>query len=368
MAINDTKNIVPRGNGEGRIGSTTKGWAEGHFTDVTASSATQGGKIVLAANDGAVMGDDHRLGVIEFKAAEDGASTMSTGARIQSIARDAWDGSNNDADLEFYTTDGTTESKVLILDASKNATFAGDIQVGGGDVFGPTDGDLNIESDGNMTFNIDADDDESTQSFTFKDNAVDCLQISQAGVLTAAGAIGGVNYRTIYVDAGAMVPSVTSGAQAVTTEHATNDVMGDSFAFDTSADEYVQFKLVMPEQWNSSTIKAKFYWHPASSTTTSHDVTWAIQATAHADGGTIDSAFGTAVTINDEVLGTAAARIHLTAATGAMTVAGTPGVSADEIVFFRIYRDVSADDLNEDAHLLGVSLQYQETATSDGAW
>jgi hypothetical protein len=31
-------------------------------------------------------------------------------------------------------------------------------------------------------------------------------------------------------------------------------------------------------------------------------------------------------------------------------------------------RDVSADDLNEDAHLLGVSIQYKETLTADAAW
>ena len=99
--------------------------------DTTASSATQGGKIRLTSNDGAAMADDHRLGVIEFRGAEDSSSTLSTGARIQAICRDAWDGSNNDADLEFYTTDGTTESKVLTLDADKLATFAGAVTVTG---------------------------------------------------------------------------------------------------------------------------------------------------------------------------------------------------------------------------------------------
>jgi hypothetical protein len=93
--------------------------------DTTASSATQGGKLRLMSDDGAAMADNHRLGVIEFKGAEDGSATRSIGARIQAICRDAWDGSNNDADLEFYTTDGTTESKVLTLDADKLATFTG---------------------------------------------------------------------------------------------------------------------------------------------------------------------------------------------------------------------------------------------------
>jgi len=100
-------------------------------TNATASSATEGGKLQLRADDGAAMGDDHRLGVIEFLGAEDASATRSIGARIQAICRDAWDGSNNDADLEFYTTNGTTESKVLTLDADKLATFTGAVTATG---------------------------------------------------------------------------------------------------------------------------------------------------------------------------------------------------------------------------------------------
>jgi hypothetical protein len=124
-----TKNIVPRADGEGGLGTAAKGWGGLFVTNTTTSSATEGGKLVLAADDGAVMGDDHRLGVIEFKAAEDGSNTLSIGARIQAIARDAWDGSNNDADLQFFTTDGTTESAVLTLDADKLATFGGSVSI-----------------------------------------------------------------------------------------------------------------------------------------------------------------------------------------------------------------------------------------------
>ena len=98
-------------------------------TNTTTSSATEGGRLILVADDGAVMADNHRLGVIEFKGAEDTSATRSIGARIQAIARDAWDGSNNDADLEFYTTDGTTESKALTLDADNLATFAGSVSI-----------------------------------------------------------------------------------------------------------------------------------------------------------------------------------------------------------------------------------------------
>ena len=62
-----TPKIVPRAAGEGSLGDAAYGWGGAFVTNTTTSSASQGGKLVLAANDGAVMADNHRLGVIEFK-------------------------------------------------------------------------------------------------------------------------------------------------------------------------------------------------------------------------------------------------------------------------------------------------------------
>ena len=122
-----------------------------YLSNTTTSSATEGGRIQLLADDGAAMGDDHRLGVIQFYGAEDGSSTLSIGASIQAVARDAWDGSNNDADLEFYTTDGTTESKVLTLDADKLATFAGAVNIQGSRSFTNTMG-TDGQHDGDVVY------------------------------------------------------------------------------------------------------------------------------------------------------------------------------------------------------------------------
>jgi len=458
-----TPNIVPIVNGQGGIGTAAKGWGGLFITNTTTSSSTQGGTLILAADDGAVMGDNHRLGVLEFKAAEDTGNTLSIGARIQAVARDAWDGSNNDADLEFYTTNGTTESKVLTLDSDKLATFtgqilsrntttssateggvlrltsddgaalgddhrlgvinfqaaedgsstlrngasieayadaawsdtvndtrlefytkdgdnnselsltldsdllatfAGDIQVGGGDVFGPTDGDFNIASDGNMTFNIDNDDDETTQSFTFKNDAIDCLAITETGVLTSAGAIGGINYRTIYVDAGSMVPTNTNGAQAGTNELSTNDVMLVHLAFDKDTDEKAQFKMVMPEQWDHGTIKAKFYWAPPNTDT--GNVVWAIQANSLSHEESMDDTWGTAVAADADTASGTRDDLHITAATTEITVAGTP--SEGKLVMFQIYRDTSADTFAGDAKLTGVNIQYKERSAASEEW
>tara|TARA_R100001082_G_C4363388_1_gene160550 strand:+ start:493 stop:2475 length:1983 start_codon:yes stop_codon:yes gene_type:complete len=222
---------------------------------------------------------------------------------------------------------------------------------------------LTLNVDGNIELNAD------TGQIQFKDDS----QLNAE--LDVNGQFSSLNYRTMYIDAGAMAPSVTSGAALGSVESSTNKVINDYLAFDKDSDEYAQFKLVMPAEWDPSTaIKAKFYWMPKSSTTTTHDVTWGIQATAHADGGTVDSSWGTGVTVSDAVLGTAAARVHITAATGGMTVAGSPAAHADELVYFRVYRDVDGagtaanDDLNEDAYLLGVMIQYKEIITHDAAW
>jgi len=101
-------------------------------TDSTSSSATEGGYIRLASNDGQPLADDHRLGVIEFAAAEDTSSTMTVGARIEAIADATWSGTENGAALVMYTTDGNaSQSEVLRLDSDKLATFAGGVTIGG---------------------------------------------------------------------------------------------------------------------------------------------------------------------------------------------------------------------------------------------
>ena len=123
-----TPNIVPRAAGEGGLGTSAKGWGGLFVTNTTTSSASQGGKLVLAANDGAVMASGHRLGVIEFKGAEDGSGTLTNGAKIQCVVDSSttWSGTENDAWLQFYTTDANaSESLVLTLDQTKTATFAG---------------------------------------------------------------------------------------------------------------------------------------------------------------------------------------------------------------------------------------------------
>ena len=120
---------VDESNNRVGVGTTSPG-VQLEVQDTTTSSANTGGALRLSANDGAVMGDSHRLGVIEFTGAEDASNTQTVGARIEALTDASWTNVENGAALYFYTTDGdASQTNVLKLDSNKKATFTGAVQL-----------------------------------------------------------------------------------------------------------------------------------------------------------------------------------------------------------------------------------------------
>lgn len=175
----------------------------------------------------------------------------------------------------------------------------------------------------------------------------------------------GFDYQTIYIDSGAMIPCTTNGAEASTEEYGTNDIDMDVLAFDAGAtEERVQFKLVMPENWDRSTVKVKFYWGNASGASAADTVEWGIKAGALSNDDAIDAALGTPQVISDTVI--ADGDLHITSATPALTIGGTPALG--DLVVFEVYRNTDGtDDMAEDAWLLGCLIQFQVDQTVS-AW
>jgi len=102
------------------------------ITDTTASSATEGAAINLIADDGAAMADDHRLGVINFRGAEDASSTLTLGASIEAFCDAGWSASENGARLVFSTTDANNDTDIaLTLDSNQKASFGADVAIAG---------------------------------------------------------------------------------------------------------------------------------------------------------------------------------------------------------------------------------------------
>lgn len=157
-----------------------------------------------------------------------------------------------------------------------------------------------------------------------------------------------------------MFPATTSGAEAGQYEATTNKNNIKYLAFDNSSDEYAHFSIPSPLYWDASTITAKFYWTTESGSS-AQTVEWGIQAVATADNDTLDVAYGTAQTVSDTWI--ANNDQHTTSATSAITIAGSP--AAGEYIDFRIFRDVSEDDLGGDAWLLGVQISFGIDKYSD---
>jgi hypothetical protein len=178
--------------------------------------------------------------------------------------------------------------------------------------------------------------------------------------LTTGGAAVGV-YRTIYIDAAAMVPRTTNGAEALTKEFATNYIMIDYLAYDSSTEEGAQFKLPMPDEWDRGTIKVKFYWDAAA--TASGTCVWGISAGSYSDSDAIDAALGTEVTVTDTLL--TVGDVHISDATAAVTVGGSPAL--EDLIVFQVVAKTSGT-IAVDQFLMGVAIQYKEDTSNPVIW
>ena len=163
--------------------------------------------------------------------------------------------------------------------------------------------------------------------------------------------------HTIPILASSMLSRTTNGAASSLAELATNDVMKSSKDFDQTTSEGVQFYVPMPKSWNEGTVTAQFGWTAASGAGT---VTWSISGAAFGDDDAMDAAFGSAQAVTDTLI--TANDMHITSATSAITIAGTPAES--DFVIFQITRDI-ADTLNADAQLIWCKVFITYTAGND---
>jgi len=185
----------------------------------------------------------------------------------------------------------------------------------------------------------------------------------QAKAVDAADATGAIKIagkETIWVPAVAMYPNTTNGAEAAQVE-LSNGPEIKVLDFDKSSDEFAQFAVAFPKSWNAGTVTFQAFFTATSTDTGT--TAWGLSAVALADNGDLNTAFGTQVVATAKAHSGTSNDLDVAAESGAVTIAGSPG--ADEYVFFQISRDVSADDLDADARLLGIKLFFTTSAAND---
>ena len=209
---------------------------------------------------------------------------------------------------------------------------------------------------------IDADGDTSITADT--DDQLD-IRVGGSDVVAIGSKMTGsavTGKQTMWIPAAAMYPNTTNGCAALAQVELSNGPEIKVLDFDASSDENAQFAVSFPKEWNEGTVTFQAYFTVTGTNT--GDVAWGLSGVALADNGSCNTAFGTNVVATAKAHSGTSNDLDVSAESGNVTIAGSP--STDELVFFQIMRDVSADDQSGDARLLGIKLFYTTDAlTSD---
>lgn len=320
-------------SGRAQEGSSATTWSIGDVVacrptaDLMEEAINLGAKI--AASDAkTTLHDDDKIGVSDSEASN--LTKYSTWANIKSLLTTVFNA------LYLPLTGGTVAG---------NVTVNGHVTLGAGKA-------LVYEGTTDDAFEL---------TVSSGDPTADRTQTHQDATGTIA-LIGVKEVIGCFPAAAMKVPTTAGSATLAWDESATNKVMTGYLAFDKDTQEHVQFSFRAPNALDESAgFTARFIWKEAGSAT-AHNCVWQIEMQAQGDGDTIDSAWGTAVTVTDTG---AADKRYISAETAAITPGGS-WAAGDEIIV-RVSRKAAdaADTLDVDAHLIEVVLMATYAVSSE---
>lgn len=187
---------------------------------------------------------------------------------------------------------------------------------------------------------------------------IEAAQEDAAEALAAAEEVEAVTdgWQTLALMPGFLKPTTTGGCgDAEKVEAGTNDVDYDVLPFDKASDERAFANVPMPDIWNGGVINFRFFWTAAGGSA-AETVEMTLKGRSYANDDAIDQAGGTAVEVSDALIATG--DIHISDWSGDITITGA---GAGEYVHFELMRDVSEDNLDADARILGIQIRFKQT-------
>lgn len=168
--------------------------------------------------------------------------------------------------------------------------------------------------------------------------------------------------QTIPVLAGAMRARTTNGAASGTSEKSTNKNMFVTLDFDASTQEFAQFFIPMPKQWDKGFIEFKAIWSHAA-TASNFGVAWSLAGVAISDDEAGDAAFGTAVVVTDT--GGTTDKLYHSTVSANVTIAGT--IADEDFLMFQVARVPAdaGDTMAIDARLHAIVLYINTSSGND---
>lgn len=164
----------------------------------------------------------------------------------------------------------------------------------------------------------------------------------------------------LWIPAKKWEPTPTGGAGVlVSVETTTNGVPLQYREFSGAADESVFCPDVPARAWDEGILSYQVFWYnPLAGTAV---VQWQMEAVSQVDDGSLDTAFGAAVTVDDTEI--AADDLLVSPESANVTPGGTPGV--DPFITLRFTRNGATDASAAIARLLGVKLYITTDDTND---
>lgn len=167
-------------------------------------------------------------------------------------------------------------------------------------------------------------------------------------------------WKTITLVPGFVKPTTTAGcADPEKIEAGTNDIDYDVLDFDKATDENAYCNLQMPQSWDAGVVQFRYIWTAAAGTA-AQAVVMEMSGRSFADDDAIDQAVGTPVEVSDALIATR--DVHISDWSGDVTLTGA---GKGELVHLEFMRDVSEDNLDADARIIGIQIRYKQDAITD---